>query len=187
MATPFSRTALRTLATETPMTTFRAALTVGLLTGLVVLAALAAAPGAATTVERHGLASATSADRPSGNGTVFTPDDRVFAWMYADEPLAWNETRWVFDGPGGVTYATNGSGDQRGGHHYGTLDLRGYDPDAVVGEWTVTAYVRGEEMYTDAFTVERAHPWWLRAGSVAAAVALVLVVAGFALSRWRGA
>lgn len=150
-----------------------------------VLAALAAAPATATHVERHGLSSDISAAGPADNTTVFTPDDEVFAWMYADEPVAWDDARWVFSGPSDVTYVTNGSGDQAGGHHYGTLDLRGYDPDTIVGQWTVTAYVDGELKYSESFTVERLYPWWMRYGAVALGVGLVAIVALTFVTRRR--
>jgi len=163
----------------------RSGLSVVLLAGSVVLALLTAPVGTATTIERHGLSAAMAADHPRNNGTTFTPDDQVYAWIYADEPLAWNETYWVFSGPNGLEATTRGSGDQRGGHHYGTLDLRGYDPDRVVGDWSVTLFIRGEETYTDEFAVERTHPWWVRTGSVLAVLALIAAVGGLVVYRWR--
>jgi len=89
--------------------------------------------------------------------TFNTNDEYVAASVKVINGSKTDELKWLFIGPNDIRYEDSYKLGKDGNDFYGyTLPLNFYDPEKIVGSWTVTLYVNGLKTLEAYFTVEKA-------------------------------
>jgi len=107
----------------------------------------------------HALCKNVENGEPVDVTSTFTSGDVVYCWLKIQDGRVGDHVYWLYTGPftANASYFLEWNGD---GICYSTFDLSVYDPETVVGEWTVTVYVNGKEVLTDHFKVEEQPKSW---------------------------
>ena len=107
----------------------------------------------------HALCKNVENGEPVDVTSTFTSGDVVYCWLKIQDGRLGDHVYWLYTGPftANASYFLEWNGD---GVCYSTFDLSVYDPETVVGEWTVTVYVNGKEVLTDYFEVEEQPKSW---------------------------
>jgi len=117
----------------------------------------------AAQVVDHAICKEVENGRTVGKTRKFLSDDHVFCWVKITDNVDWDKVEWLFKGPNGIErsipYREEWSGED---YCYAMLDLSEYEAREVVGDWKVTLYMNGREVFTEEFTVEPLGGlvWW---------------------------
>lgn len=100
---------------------------------------------------------------PSDVATTFKAGETIISWLEVANGTQGDEISWVFQGPNAINeefaYTLEWDGE---GYCWAPLDLNDYNLEDAVGDWSVTVYINGLNVFTDNFTVEPLGGliWW---------------------------
>jgi len=107
-----------------------------------------------TIVVEHALCRDLKNNEPVDVTSTFTNNEMVYCWLKIQNGTRGDTISWIYLGPSvadASAYTLKWNGE---GVCYSTFNLAAYNPEEVIGEWTVTVYVNDREVLTEHFTVK---------------------------------